>query len=204
MKKILFLFLMPLATMAQKSITFDIPNAAMLYTQTVNGANIVKSYPIATASYTYQAELNRITIYSGNSPRITVFSGSFSEITVSGKTSTGEKLDELNQRIGSSSSTNNVFTPIFTQVVSRNSSFIETSSTYTISSEVLFYSVCNVGLTNATVRDNSTNTTMTLYPGMCISDQVRYRQDTQQTIKVNSVFVNATGTTCSIQFKNLN
>ena len=196
-----------LSALGQKAITFDVPNGKMLFTESINGQNVIKNYAIAQCFFTYEAALNRISLYFNSVNQQTIYSGSFSSLKVSGKTATAEKLAELNLKLsvagggsgggnGSGTSTSPTYT--LTTVTAHNGEF---STTYTIPATAVVWVVCNVGSGNATLSDGTSNESVLLRPGQCISDEIKYRNDTNQAIRVSPVTIVATGTICSFRWK---
>lgn len=209
--KITFLFLfLSITMMAQKTITFDLPNNKMIYTDIVNGQTVIKNYAIGQCFFVYEATINRISLYFNAANKETIYSGSFSQLKVSGKTATAEKLAELNQKLsidpgstggtGSSGGTTIINTPTYTltTVTARNG---ETNATYTIPSTATYWTVCNVGNQNATLRDGTSNEDLILRPGQCAFDEIKFRIDTNQAIRVSAITITATGTVCTYRWK---
>lgn len=196
--------------MAQKNITFDLPNNKLIFSDVVNGQTVIKNYAIGQCFFVYEASINRISLYFNAANKETIYSGSFSQLKVSGKTSTAEKLAELNQKLsiepggtggaGTSTETTiiNGTTYTLTTVVARQG---ETNTTYTIPATATFWSVCNVGNVNATLKDGTSNEDLILRPGQCASDEIKYRSDTNQAIRVSSITITATGTICTYRWK---
>ena len=99
LKTIFLLLFVSTFSMAQKAITFDLPNSKMVFSDVINGQTVIKSYGIGQCFFVYEASINRISLYFNAANKETIYSGSFSQLKVSGKTSTAEKLAELNQKL---------------------------------------------------------------------------------------------------------
>lgn len=202
------MILISLASAAQKTITFDTQNKLLLFTDQINGQTVIKTYPVAQCFYSYEQSLNRISLYFNAPTRETIYSGSFSSVSVSGKTSTGEKLTELNQQInsgppsgggGAGGGSSTVITDFtLTTVAGHNGN---ASTSFTIPASATYWRVCNTGSANATLTDGTTNETFTIIPGMCLGDEVKFRNDTKQALRVSPITVNATGTTVAYRWK---
>lgn len=204
-----FLFiLISLVSLAQKTVTFDTANNLLIFTDAVSGQTVIKTYPVAQCFYSYEASLNRISLYFNAPNRETIYSGSFSSITVSGKTSTADKLVELNARINSGPPTGGgsggggtstvISDYVLTTVAGHNG---QTTGSYTIPATATYWNVCNVGNANATITDGTTSEVMTLTPGLCLGDEIKFRGDNKQALKVSPITINATGTTVSYRWK---
>jgi hypothetical protein len=198
---------MCLSGFGQKAITFDIPNSKLFFTEELNGQSIARNFPLGSCYYTYEASLNRISIYFSGSQQTTIFSGSFSTLSISGKIATGEKLAELNARMtagenvdSGNSSTTTSTSPTFNliSVFAHNG---QTTGTYTIPNTATIWTVCNIGEGIATVNDETSGESILLQIGQCLSDEIKYRNDNNTAIKVSAVTINATGTTCSYRWK---
>lgn len=206
----LLIGLFSITCLAQKAITFDQPNGKLFFTEQIDGQNLTKSYPIMNCYYTYEAALNRISIYFGGISRTTIYSGAFANVSVSGKLRTAEKLQELNTKLISQESVvsknenSESLVPTAGSIYSLTTltgHMGEFSRTYTIPATATFWSICNVGEAYAIVTDNTSNETLPLRPGQCISDEIKYRTDSNSAIRVSSITVNATGTICTYQWK---
>lgn len=204
-----FLFiLISLMSFAQKTITFDTQNKLLLFADQINGQTVTKTYPVAQCFYSYEQSLNRISLYFNAPTRETIYSGSFSSVTVSGKTSTGEKLTELNQQInsgppsggsGSGGGSSTVISDyVLTTVAGHNGN---ASTTFTIPASATYWQVCNTGSANATLTDGTTNEAFILTPGLCLKDEIKFRGDNKQALRVSPITVNATGTTVAYRWK---
>lgn len=204
----LILLFTSLLSYAQKAITFDTQNKLLLFSDVVLGQTVIKTYPVAQCFYSYEASLNRISLYFNAPTRETIYSGPFSSVSVSGKTSTADKLAELNLQINSGSPSGGgnagggggtiITDYVLTTVAGRNG---QASTTFTIPASATYWMVCNVGNANATLTDGTTNEAMILYPGMCLKDEVKFRADTKQALRVSPITVNPTGTTVSYRWK---
>jgi len=205
LKLLTLFFLICLSGFGQKAITFDIPNSKLFFTEELNGQSITRNFPLGSCYYTYEASLNRISIYFSGSQQTTIFSGSFSTLSISGKIATGEKLAELNARMTAGENVNsgnsNAIPSTTFNLISSIAHNGQTTGTYTIPSTATIWTVCNIGDEIANVYDQTSGETILLQIGQCLSDEIKYRKDNNTAIKVSGITINATGTKCSYRWK---
>lgn len=162
---------------AQNSIDFNASGNTLTYNQYVGSRLLSSTYPVNQVFYTFDQQLNRVSIFYNTNPRTTIFAGFLNEISIAGRADNNSKLLELNNRLGGGTGTAaGSVSPVVT-VASNSVNQVVTDTAIAVSN-TLYWCVCNTGTLDAEITFTG-GTPTKLLPGMCIWEGSGFDESTR-------------------------